>query len=874
MKVIAQHLCMVLLAAALTACGGGGGGGAAAPSPAPVPQAPNAVPRATILASGDARSASTGVNVTLGGMVRLDAGTSADDDKDTLAFEWSLTARPTGSALSLISSSSQVIELKPDQLGAYTFQLKATDPKGASSTQQLVVTVDNRAPAAAFVVTPTFTPTPSTSATQAVTVGASILLDGSASTDADGDAVAVAYEITSKPASSAAQLTVTGQTARLIVDQLGVYKIRAKGTDGRGGSFESNYVFEANNQAPNPVLVATASAVTQDNGSAVVTTSVGYDVVVDAGTSTDADGDALQYAWSLQGKPAGSAVSLSATTGASVRLIPDVLGDYTVRATVTDPRGATGIRTVIVRANNRRPLANIATNATPQALASAPDLMVPPGTELTLRGDGSADADGDALSYAWTLETKPSGSTAALSSTSIANPRFVADAAGSYGLLLRVTDGAGAFSERRVTVNAGRHAPVAVIDKRQITTLIGGSITANANLSYDQDGDTLTYEWALDARPAGSAAVIGTTNTAQLQFTPDLAGTYAASVTVRDGQSSSIAYVSVLVLANAANTVTLDFVPDDARYSVGLDKMVLVATSPNTLRIVDPFTAAQRTVVLPAGVKSFNLSNDGRLAVVLHEGAVSLIDLATATLIRTSASSGSQTDAFVTNDGFIYMIGQTGGQWVDESVGVLDGRTGVPVVQSGSTGFGYFYGTQYGVMAERLGKTFLMSQGLSPSDISYFTFNRATNLVLQAGDSPYHGDYSMATPLFLNEDQTLLFTSAGTYFRTDTLRYAGALQGVSYGVLSMSHAGASEELLLLSPAAAGWGSPTTYATNYKRFTGALFLPDADLSFPQIAGAASYGLKVFHTGTGRHVMLVQTGTATAKGAGVRYHVVLR
>lgn len=872
MKFITRRLCVALLAAALTACGGGGG---SSPAPAPTPQAPpNAVPRATILASGDARSASTGVNVTLGGMVRLDGGTSADDDKDTLTYEWSLTAKPTASTLSLVASSAQVIEMKPDQLGAYTFQLKVSDPKGASSTQQLVVTVDNRTPSAAFVVTPTFTAIPSTSATQAVTVGSSILLDGSASTDADGDAVAVTYEITSKPAASTAQLAVTGQNARLVVDQLGTYKVRAKGNDGRGGSFESNYVFEANNRAPNPVLVATASAVALDGGSASVTTSVGYDVVVDAGTSTDADGDNLTYAWVLQSKPAGSTVALAATTAARVQISPDVLGDYALKATVTDARGATSSKTMTVRANNRRPMANIATNATPQALPSAPDVMVPPGTELTLRGDGSADADGDALTYVWSMESKPSGSTAALSSTSVTNPRFVADLAGSYALVLRVTDSAGAFSERRITVNAGRHAPVAVVDKRQITTLIGSNVTANASYSYDEDGDTLTYQWALDARPAGSTAAIATTNTAQMQFAPDLPGMYAASVTVRDGQSSSTAYVTVLVLANAAATVTLDYVPDDARYSVGLDKMVLVSTSPNSLRIVDPFTAAQRTVILPAGVKSFQLSDDGRLAVVLHEGSVSLVDLANATLIRTSASGGSQTDAFVSNSGFIYMIGQTGGQWVDESVGVMDGRTGARVVQSGSTGYGRFYGTQYGVMAERIGRTFLMSQGLSPADIDFFAFNRATNQVTQLGESPYHGDYGMATPLFLNEDQTLLFTSAGTYFRTDTLRYAGALPGVSYGVLSMSHAAASEELLVLSPAAAGWGSPSTYSASYKRFTGALFLPDADLAFPTIAGAASYGLKVFHTGTGRHVMLVQTGTATAKGAGVRYHVVLR
>lgn len=182
MNFMNRRLGAALLAVALSACGGGGGSS----GPAPAPQPTNATPRATILASGDARAAATGVNVTMGGLVRLDAGSSADDDRDTLTYEWSLTAKPTGSALTLPSQSAQIIELKPDQLGAYTFQLKVSDPKGASSTQQLVVTVDNRAPAAAIVVTPSFTPQASTSPTQAVTVGTSILLDGGASTDPDG----------------------------------------------------------------------------------------------------------------------------------------------------------------------------------------------------------------------------------------------------------------------------------------------------------------------------------------------------------------------------------------------------------------------------------------------------------------------------------------------------------------------------------------------------------------------------------------------------------------------------------------------------------------------------------------------------------------
>lgn len=35
------------------------------------------------------------------------------------------------------------------------------------------------------------------------------------------------------------------------------------------------------------------------------------------------------------------------------------------------------------------------------------------------------------------------------------------------------------------------------------------------------------------------------------------------------------------------------------------------------------------------------------------------------------------------------------------------------------------------------------------------------------------GDYAMGAPLFLSANEELLFTTTGTYFRTDTLRYAG-----------------------------------------------------------------------------------------------------
>jgi hypothetical protein len=517
----------------------------------------------------------------------------------------------------------------------------------------------------------------------------------------------------------------------------------------------------------------------------------------------------------------------------------------------------------------------LTTNATPQSLPAAPNVRVPLGTEVTLRGDTSVDADGDTLTYAWFVDSRPTGSTAALSSTNAAAPTFTADAEGSYLFRLRVTDTKAAFSERTVTLSVGGHTPVAVVDRGTLTVLAGSLAQASAALSFDEDGDAMTYQWSVDARPTGSTATIATTNQAGVNFTPDVAGTYVLAVRVSDGPSQGIAYVTVRALAIFRSAVTLNFVPDEARYSLALDRMVIASTNPNTLRTIDPFTGATSVIALPTSVKNFNLSPDGRLAAVLHEGVVSLIDLTTATLVRSTATGGSQTDAFVTNAGLIYLIGQTGGQWVSEPIVLIDGRTGTKIPQPGFYGGGaFFYGTQLGVLAGSLDKVFFVAQGLSPSDISWFTVDRTTNNVMAAGDSPYHGDYSMDAPLWMSGNDSLVFTRYGTYFRSDTLNYAGRLTGVS-SMTGFSHSAATQEALVLQPGYEdSYPYTPVYPGSYLRFTGAFLLPDTSMTLPPVDGQPTYGIRIFHSSGGSHVALVQTGSASANAPGIAYHVVTR
>lgn len=233
----------------------------------------------------------------------------------------------------------------------------------------------------------------------------------------------------------------------------------------------------------------------------------------------------------------------------------------------------------------------------------------------------------------------------------------------------------------------------------------------------------------------------------------------------------------------------------------------------------------------------------------------------------------------MTNAGVVYMVGQTGGQWVSPAVTVVDGRTGTDLTASlGQVGygFGYFYGTQRGIFAASKNKAFVISNGLSPADISYFTLDPATGAINKAGDSPYHGDYAMGAPFFLSSDENLLFTSSGNYFKTDTLQYAGKLSMTGF-LQSMSHSASANEAIVLSASydqSGYYPYPVVYQPSYHRFTGPLLFPDADIALPTIGGQQSYGISIFHSGNDNHVVLVQTGSSNPTAAGLKYYLITR
>jgi hypothetical protein len=156
-------------------------------------------------------------------------------------------------------------------------------------------------------------------------------------------------------------------------------------------------------------------------------------VTLDGTASSDANFDFITYRWNIITKPTGSTSALSSLSSPKPSFTPDKEGVYVMTLIVNDGKvdSEVAATSVTVSAANSAPVANAGNNQTVLRTAI-----------VTLSGASSTDANvGDILTYKWTITSKPTGSTATLSSATTVAPTFVADLAGVYVATLMVNDG-------------------------------------------------------------------------------------------------------------------------------------------------------------------------------------------------------------------------------------------------------------------------------------------------------------------------------------------------------------------------------------------------------------------------------------------------
>ena len=378
-------------------------------------------------------------------------------------------------------------------------------------------------------------PVANAGADQTVNVGDTVTLDGSGSTDGDGDALTYNWSL-STPGGGAVLSNPNAVNPTFVPDVEGVYTATLIVDDGTDPSPPDSALITAE------IVVVNTAPVANAGPDQTVTT--GDTVSLNGSGSSDADGDPLTFRWSLGAVPVGSAAVLSDPAATNPNFVADVEGSYIAQLIVNDGAVDSPPDSVIITSQT------VVINTPPVANAG-PDQNAAVGDVVVLDGSASTDAEGNPLSFRWSLTSVPPGSGATLSDATAVSATFVADLAGDYIAQLIVNDGefdspadAVLVTAQVVVVNT---PPVANAGLDQ-SILVGETVNLNGGSSTDADGDPLTFSWSLSV-PAGSSAVLSDATAAAPSFVADVAGTYVAQLIVNDGLDDSAPDSAVIIAA-------------------------------------------------------------------------------------------------------------------------------------------------------------------------------------------------------------------------------------------------------------------------------------------------------------------------------------
>jgi len=260
------------------------------------------------------------------------AGTATDRDGDPLSYLWTQTSGPVTVSLSGATTLSASFTA-PATSGRYIFRLAVTDGTGSpNATTTADVGVEaNVAPVLSAIANPPAAPQ-----------GAGVTLDGSGTTDADGDTltyfwqevptagnpvVAILGQMTSK-----GTFTVLPYVGRTIIQRTRTYRLTV--TDAMGPT--STTVNFVPNAVPGVGGVVPGKWKIRYDGTD--SSSLGI------GGLLDPDGDPLTISWRIVTGPSAQGATLAAATGLNSALTvamptsatPSTGGLWTVGATVTD----------------------------------------------------------------------------------------------------------------------------------------------------------------------------------------------------------------------------------------------------------------------------------------------------------------------------------------------------------------------------------------------------------------------------------------------------------------------------------------------------------------------------------------------------------
>ena len=469
--------------------------------------------------------------------VTLDGSGSSDPENDDLTYSWSLTSVPGGSGAVLSSTTAESPTFVADLEGDYVAELVVNDGTSDSAADSVTITTSNTAPTA------------DAGPDQSVAKNDTVTLDGSGSSDPDGDGLTYSWTLTSVPSGSGAALSdpaAVGPT--FVADVDGDYVAELIVNDGTEDSGADTVTITATNTAP----VADDQSVT-----------TGEDTPVDITlTGSDADGDDLTFSvvdGPTDGELSGTAPDLTYTPD------DDFNGEDSFTFIVNDGTEDSAEATVTITISE----GNDAPTAEAQSVTTDEDVPI----DITLTG---TDPEDDDLTF--TVVEQPTDGTLTGTAPDLTyTPNL--DFNGTDSFTFIVNDGELDSEEATVdiTINAVNDAPLAVAqslttgeDTALVITLTG----------TDVEDDELTF--AVVVQPV-NGTLSGTAPDLTYSPNADFNGTDSFTFTVNDGELTS---------AEATIDITVDALNDAPFLETPIEEQVAVEGSEFTLDIsgnfVDP----------------------------------------------------------------------------------------------------------------------------------------------------------------------------------------------------------------------------------------------------------------------------------------------
>jgi probable HAF family extracellular repeat protein len=294
----------------------------------------------------------------------------------------------------------------PDALN-YTVTLVVSDGKADSAPVSIVVAVFDQMPIARA------------GGPYSGAKNAAIRLDGTASSDGDGDPLTYAWDFGDGT-------TGSGVNPTHAYARSGSFTVTLVVNDGSGNSIPARATVSVTNTAPVALLSGPASGFK------------GTTLTWNGSGSSDANGDTLSYLWSF-GDGSSATTSTPTTTHSYV-----AVGSYRVTLTVNDGETSSSPAAADIAIQSRPPVAN-----------AGPDQTVVQRTTARLHG-ASSDPDGTIAGVRW---LQVAGPAVTLSGSTTLSPTFVAPRESTTTRLtfeLTVTDNDGVSSSDRVNVDVTR----------------------------------------------------------------------------------------------------------------------------------------------------------------------------------------------------------------------------------------------------------------------------------------------------------------------------------------------------------------------------------------------------------------------------------